>query len=67
MSYNMPQPNGWSQYMAPMSNTMSYGYMPSNHSTKDRMVSRLEDMMGDAKNEYEAKMIRDAIAYIQSN
>ena len=38
----------------------------SGHSTKDRMVARLEDMMGEAKNEYEAQMIRDAIGRIQS-
>ena len=42
-------------------------FLNTNPATKDRRVSRLEDMMGDAKNEYEAKMIRDAIAYIQSN
>ena len=37
----------------------------SGHSTKDRMVARLEDMMGEAKNEYEMNMIRDAISKIQ--
>ena len=39
----------------------------SGHSTKDRMIARLEDMMGEAKNEYEARMIRDAIVYIQND
>ena len=38
----------------------------SGHSTKDRMIARLEDMMGEAKNEYEAQMIRDTIMQIQS-
>lgn len=38
----------------------------SGHSTRDRMVSALEDIMGEAKNEYEASMISDAIAYIQN-
>ena len=56
----------WNSYDQGMMNG-GYNTNPSNHSTKDRMISRLEDMMGDAKNEYEAKMIRDAIAYIQSN
>lgn len=73
-SYMMPNYNG-NGYMMPNSMMMpqqqmsygQYGNNTSNHSTKDRMVSRLEDMMGDAKNEYEAKMIRDAISYIQSN
>ena len=53
-----------------MNNTRSY-MMPydmrySGHSTRDRMVSALEDIMGEAKNEYEANMIRDAIAFIQN-
>lgn len=74
MSYNPyytveHSPTGWSHHMPPAPQQMTYGYYnnTSNHSTKDRMISRLEDMMGDAKNEYEAKMIRDAITYIQSN
>lgn len=49
-------------------NPMTYGY-PGNysgHSTRDRMVSCLEDLMGEAKNEYEAKMISDAIRYVQN-
>jgi hypothetical protein len=29
------------------------------------MISALEDLMGEAKNEYEARMIRDAIRYVQ--
>lgn len=45
----------------------SYEMGYSGHSTKDRMIARLEDMMGEAKNEYEARMIRDAIVYIQNN
>ena len=44
----------------------SYEMGRSGHSTKDRMIARLEDMMGEAKNEYEAQMIRDAIGTIQS-
>lgn len=70
MSYNpYYSPTGWSHHMPPAPQQMTYGYYnnTSNHSTKDRMISKLEDMMGDAKNEYEAKMIRDAITYIQSN
>ena len=38
----------------------------SGHSTKDRMVARLEDMMGEAKNDYERNMIRNAISQIQA-
>ncbi len=30
------------------------------------MVSALEDIMGEANNEYEANMIRDAIAFVQN-
>lgn len=36
-----------------------YGY--SGHSIKDRMVARLEDMMGEAKNEYERKIVEEWI------
>ena len=46
-----------------------YGNYPmrrSGHSTRDRMVSALEDLMGEAKNEYEAHMISDAIRYVQN-
>lgn len=59
--------NGHSYYSSydPYPNNYAYGY--SGHSTKDRMIARLEDMMGEAKNEYEAKMIRDAIANIQNS
>lgn len=42
----------------------SMGY--SGHSTKDRMIARLEDMMGEAKNDYEASMIRDTIDKIRT-
>lgn len=48
---------------------MSNGY-PGNysgHSTRDRMVAALEDVMGQCKNEYEAKMVMDAINNIQSS
>lgn len=47
-------------------NAYGYDMNRSGHSTKDRMVSRLEDMMGEAKNEYEAQMIRNTIDYIQA-
>ena len=46
---------------------VAYGNNMSGHSTRDRMISRLEDMMGEAKNEYEAQMIVDAINYIQNS
>lgn len=46
--------------------THSYDSGYSGHSTKDRMIARLEDMMGEAKNDYEAQMIRDTIMQIQS-
>lgn len=52
---------------ANMAYGVPYGYRYSGHSTKDRMISRLEDMMGEAKNEYEARMISDAIAHIQNS
>ena len=38
----------------------------SGHSTRDRMVACLEDLMGEAKNEYEAQMISDVIRYAQN-
>lgn len=44
----------------------SYEMGRSGHSTRDRMIAALEDVMGDAKNDYEAQMIRDAIMNIQS-
>ena len=47
-------------------NSYGYGMNRSGHSTKDRMISRLEDMMGDAKNDYESGMIMDAINYVQN-
>ena len=53
--------------MPHISYAMPYGMRYSGHSTRDRMVSALEDIMGEAKNEYEASMISDAIAYIQNN
>lgn len=61
--YNRPYTSyGYNSYYP---NAYGYGY--SGHSTKDRMIARLEDMMGEAKNEYEAKMIRDVIANIQNS
>ena len=52
--------------MPHISYAMPYDMGYSGHSTRDRMVSALEDIMGEAKNEYEASMISDAIAYIQN-
>jgi hypothetical protein len=49
----------------PSHNRMVYEHGFSGHSTRDRMVARLEDMMGEAKNDYEANMIREAINRIQ--
>lgn len=46
------------------SNSYDRGY--SGHSTKDRMIARLEDMMGEVKNDYEAQLIRNTIASIQA-
>ena len=74
---NYARSYGESSYAQPRSTItgrfMSHGTTPSyydtgysGHSTRDRMISRLEDMMGEAKNEYEAQMIRDAIRNIQS-
>lgn len=74
---NYARSYGESSYAQPRSTItgrfMSHGMTPSyydtgysGHSTRDRMISRLEDMMGEAKNEYEAQMIRDAIRNIQS-
>lgn len=51
--------DGYSNHMMP------YDMRNSGHSTKDRMIACLEDVMGEAKNEYEARMISDAINYIQ--
>lgn len=76
-SYAQSRSYGDSSYAQPRSTVtgrfVSHGMTPSyydsgysGHSTKDRMISRLEDMMGEAKNEYEAQMIRDAIRNIQS-
>ena len=64
---------GYSQRRNPMNGQYmrgsydSYGYpmRRSGHSTRDRMISALEDLMGEAKNEYEARMIRDTIRYVQ--
>lgn len=45
---------------------MSGDYMldRSGHSIKDRMIAGLEDVMGVAKNEYEANMISNVISYV---
>lgn len=59
-------PNRSYTHIPHMAYAMPYDMGYSGHSTRDRMVSALEDIMGEAKNEYEASMIRDAIAYIQS-
>lgn len=65
-SYADPMNMRHGQYRSYGSYPGNYDFNYSGHSTKDRMISRLEDMMGDVKNEYEARMIRDAIVYIQS-
>lgn len=49
-------PNMYSNY--------NRGY--SGHSTKDRMIALLENMMGEVHNEYEAQMVNDVITYIQN-
>lgn len=54
-------------YDRPMNRMNSYERGYSGHSTKDRMISKIEDMMGEAKNDYEAEKMRMAIDYIQSN
>lgn len=53
------------QYMRGSYDSYGYPMRRSGHSTRDRMISALEDLMGEAKNEYEARMIRDAIRYVQ--
>lgn len=45
----------------------SYEMGRSGHSTKDRMIAALENVMGEVKNDYEADMVRQAIASIQSS
>lgn len=45
----------------------SYEMGRSGHSTKDRMIAALENVMGEVKNDYEAQMVRDAIMSIQSD
>ena len=58
--------NSYNRMTNARSYMMPYDMRYSGHSTRDRMVSALEDIMGEAKNEYEANMIRDAIAFIQN-
>lgn len=53
-------------YMGPYYGRDSYEMSRSGHSTKDRMISALEDVMGSVNNDYEAQMVRDAIMDIQS-
>lgn len=43
-----------------------YGRGYSGHSTKDRMIASLEDVMGEVHNEYEAQMVADVIRHIQT-
>lgn len=44
---------------------MNEGY--SGHSIKDRMVSRLEGMMGETQNDYERRTIEDFIHRLESD
>ena len=53
-------------YMGPYYGRDSYEMGRSGHSTRDRMIAALEDVMGEVKNDYEAQMVRDAIMNIQS-
>lgn len=57
-SYGMNMPNAYGM--------RSYENGYSGHSVNDRMISRIEDMMGEAKNDYEAQQMRDVIAYLRS-
>jgi hypothetical protein len=63
--------NGYVPY-GPRNATSLLGYVHSypnhmsGHSTKDRMISVLEDQMGNVKNEYEAQMVANVINYIQN-
>lgn len=52
-SYGMDMPN-------------SYDARFSGHSTKDRMIAALESVMGDATNDYERRMVINAINDIQT-
>lgn len=52
-SYGMDMPN-------------SYDTRFSGHSTKDRMIAALESVMGDATNDYERRMVINAINDIQT-
>lgn len=60
---NNQQSNGYSYRMPHYSYNRGY----SGHSTKDRMIACLEDLMGEVHNEYEAQMISDVIANIQNS
>ena len=66
--YAMDYPNSYGpmSYGMPSYDRMSYDSGYSGHSTKDRMVARLEDMMGEAKNDYERNMIKETISNIQA-
>lgn len=67
-SMNMMDP--YSQnYMGPsygMDMPNSYDARFSGHSTKDRMIAALESVMGDATNDYERRMVINAINDIQT-
>jgi hypothetical protein len=54
------------QYMRGF-NTYGYPMNRSGHSTRDRMIACLEDLMGEVKNEYEAQMVSDVIRYVQNS
>lgn len=59
ISYGRPAP------MADMYYGNNYDSSRSGHSVKDRMVAKLEDMMGMVNNDYERQEIKDAIYRIQ--
>lgn len=67
MAMDYPNSYGHMSYGMPSYERMSYDSGYSGHSTKDRMVARLEDMMGEAKNDYERNIIKDAISNIQAS
>lgn len=67
-SYGMNTPDPYSMnHIGPYYGNDSYEMGRSGHSTRDRMIAALEDVMGEVKNDYEAKMVRDAIMNIQSS
>lgn len=79
MSYAQPRSSitgrftsrGMEQPYSYRDNAYGYSRSPydmgySGHSTKDRMIAALEDVMGEAKNDYEMQMVRDVIGRIES-